>query len=150
MEIKQAPVAGFGIVIRKPVAEVFDAFVNPDLLTKFWLLRSTGPLEAGKTVRWFFTEEISCDVRAIAIEENRRIHIDWGEGSEDKTTAEWLFEPRSENRTYVSVRHEGFTGDGDTVIAQALDSASGFAAVLIAAKAFLEHGVQLNIVADKF
>jgi hypothetical protein len=40
-------------------------------------------------------------------------------------------------------------GDGDEIVAQALDSAQGFTIVLLGAKALLEHGVALNLVADK-
>jgi uncharacterized protein YndB with AHSA1/START domain len=40
------------MLIRKPVAEVFEAFVNPDITTKFWFIKSSGRLEAGKQVQW--------------------------------------------------------------------------------------------------
>jgi uncharacterized protein YndB with AHSA1/START domain len=40
------------MLIRKPVAEVFEAFVNPDITTKFWFTKSSGRLEAGKQVQW--------------------------------------------------------------------------------------------------
>lgn len=149
MELKTAPVAKAEFVIRKPVADVFDAFVNPDVTTKFWIKKSTGPLEEGATVRWFFTDDISAGVRVLAIEENKRIEFEWGDEPQDSSTVEWLFEPRSEDATYVNVTCKGFSGDGDTIVAQALDTTSGFSIVLTAAKAYLEHGVQLNIVADR-
>ena len=53
-------------------------------------------------------------------------------------------------RTYVSVVNSGFNRDADDVIDRVADSASGFALVLAAAKAYLEHGIALNIVADRF
>ena len=40
------------MLIRKPVAEVFEAFVNPQITTRFWFTKSSGRLEQGKTVRW--------------------------------------------------------------------------------------------------
>jgi len=43
-----AVTATTGMLIRRPVADVFDAFVNPELTTKFWFTRSSGRLEAGK------------------------------------------------------------------------------------------------------
>ena len=36
------------MLIRKPVAEVFEAFVNPDITSKFWFTKGSGRLEAGK------------------------------------------------------------------------------------------------------
>ena len=83
-----------------------------------------------------------------AIEENKRILIEWD--TENPTTVEWIFTPRSDDTTYLSVINKGFTGDGDEIVRQALESASGFALVLAAAKAYLEHSIALNIVADRF
>ena len=40
------------MLIRRPVAEVFEAFINPDITTKFWFTKSSGRLEAGKQIRW--------------------------------------------------------------------------------------------------
>ncbi len=39
------------MLIRKPVREVFEALVNPDITSKFWFTRESGRLEAGKRVR---------------------------------------------------------------------------------------------------
>ena len=38
------------MLIRRPRTEVFDAFVQPQLITKFWLKSTTGPLAAGVQV----------------------------------------------------------------------------------------------------
>ena len=149
MEFQKQPVAKAELLIRKPVAEVFEAFVDPDLITKFWFDRSTGRLEAGKIVQWHWDLlNASAAVRVKAIEENKRILIEWG--NEDPTIVEWTFSPRSASTTYLRVVNSGFTGEGDEIVGQALESTGGFALVLAAAKAYLEHGVALNIVADRF
>ncbi len=149
MEFQRRPVAKAELLIRKPVAEVFEAFVDPDLITKFWFDRSTGRLEAGKTVEWHW-ELINgtAEIRVKAIEENKRILIEWGNGG--FTTVEWTFYPRSAETTYLRVVNSGFIGEGDEIVSQALESTGGFALVLAAAKAYLEHGIALNIVADRF
>ncbi|WP_431211735.1 SRPBCC domain-containing protein [Puia sp. P3] len=46
------PTGSTGMLIRRPVAEVFGAFVDPAVTTKFWFTKSTGRLEAGKEVVW--------------------------------------------------------------------------------------------------
>jgi hypothetical protein len=33
-------------------ADVFEAFVNPDITTQFWFTKGSGRLEAGKQVQW--------------------------------------------------------------------------------------------------
>jgi len=40
------------MLIRRPPAEVFAAFVNPMLLRKFWLSDASGPLAPGARVHW--------------------------------------------------------------------------------------------------
>ena len=49
---KYQPVAKAEMLIRRPVAEVFEAFVNPVLTSKFWFTKGSGRLEAGKQVKW--------------------------------------------------------------------------------------------------
>ena len=139
MEVKNQPIAKAEFLIRKPVAEVFEAFVDPEIITKFWFNRSTGWLESGKTVQWHWDlSDASTKVRVKAIEENKRIFIEWDADSGNATTVEWIFTPRSDDTTYVSVTNKGFTGDGDKIVNDALDSTGGFALVLAAAKAYLE------------
>lgn len=149
MEVKKQPIAKAELLIRRPVAEVFNAFVDPDVITKFWFEKSTGRLERGKTVRWHWEScNVCAEVRVKAIDENERILIEWG--TENPTCVEWTFTRRTADTTYVSVANAGFAGSGDEIVYQALDATGGFALVLAAAKAYLEHGVALNIVADRF
>jgi uncharacterized protein YndB with AHSA1/START domain len=151
MELKNRPVAKAELLIRKPVADVFEAFIDPDIITKFWFDRSSGKLESGGAVKWYWDlYDFSIDVLVKDVVKNQRIFIEWGVENDNRTTVEWTFTPRTDDTTYVSIVVDGFTGDADKIVAQALDSTGGFALVLAAAKAWLEHGVQLNIVADRF
>ena len=52
MGMDQRPVAKAEMLIRKPVAEVFEAFVNPATMSKFWFTKGSDRLEAGKQVTW--------------------------------------------------------------------------------------------------
>lgn len=52
LQLTQVPVAKAAMLIRKPVAEVFEAFVNPEITTRFWFTRSSGRLEVGKHIVW--------------------------------------------------------------------------------------------------
>src|SRR5690606_39765232 len=61
---------------------------------------------------------------------------------------EWTFEPRGEDATYVTITASGFEGSDDEKVAQAIDAMGGFTAALVACKAYLEHGVLLNLIAD--
>jgi uncharacterized protein YndB with AHSA1/START domain len=137
------------MLIRRPVAEVFDAFVDPRKTSKFWFTSGSGRLEVGKRVQWRWEMyDLNVDVDVKVLEPNRRIIVDWSSG-EAPTTIEWRFTPYSADTTFVSITNSGFTGDGQAVTKQALDSTEGFTFVLAGLKAYLEHGVQLNLVADR-
>ena len=61
---------------------------------------------------------------------------------------EWTFTDRGDEGTFVSIVASGFTGTEDERVAQALDSMGGFTIVLAGCKAYLEHGIELNLVGD--
>jgi uncharacterized protein YndB with AHSA1/START domain len=150
LRLTQAPVMKTGMLIRKPVAEVFEAFVNPDITTQFWFTKGSGRLEAGQQVQWEWEMYgISIPVTAKVIEPNQRIVIEWP-GYSGLTTVEWTFAPQEDGTTFVRITEEGFTGDGDALVQQVTDSTQGFSLVLAGAKALLEHKVRLNLVADRF
>jgi uncharacterized protein YndB with AHSA1/START domain len=136
-----------GMLIRKPPAEVFRAFTDPSVTTKFWFTKSSGPMEAGAKLVWDWEMfGASADVVVKEVEPNARVVFDWGaEGS--MRTVEWRFVPYKEH-TYVNVVETGYHGTTEEKAAQAIDSIAGFALVLSAAKALLEHGIALTVVAD--
>jgi uncharacterized protein YndB with AHSA1/START domain len=150
LQLTSAPIARAEMLIRRPVAEVFAAFVDPDITARFWFTKGSRKLEAGTQVQWEWEMyDISIPVTVKALETNQRILIEWP-GEDGATTVEWLFTPRKDRTTFVSITNSGFSGDGDQQVKQALDSTEGFALVLAGAKAFLEHKLQLNLVADRF
>ncbi len=147
-QLTKAPEMKTGMLIRKPVAEVFNAFVDPAITTRIWFTKSSGKLEPGKTVQWDWEMYgVSVPVTVKAIEPNARIEIGWP-GYSGPTTVEWRFIPQKDGTTFVSITESGFFGDGDSLVRQVADSTQGFSFLLAAAKAFLEHGVELNLVRD--
>lgn len=150
MEISKEPVAEAGMLIRRPAHEVFEAFVDPTVTTRFWFTRSSGRLETGRRVRWdweMYGVWVHVDVKAL--EQDRRILIDWASEGEAATQVEWTFEPRQDGHTFVTVRNSGFAGSGDEKVAAALDSTGGFSLVLAGLKALLEHDLDLKLVPDR-
>jgi uncharacterized protein YndB with AHSA1/START domain len=140
----RAPVSRTGMLIRKPPSEVFRAFVDPDVTTKFWFTMSSGKLAKGAKVRWDWEMHgVSADLVVEELEENRRLVISWGDG----TTVEFLFMP-FEGHTYVQITERGFSGTDDEKVARAMDSVGGYSFVLANLKAFLEHNTVLTTVAD--
>jgi uncharacterized protein YndB with AHSA1/START domain len=150
LNLTKVPITKTGMLIRKPVADVFEAFINPEVTAKFWFTKGSSRLEAGKQVQWEWEMYgISIPVTAKAIEPNKRILIEWP-GYSGPTTVEWIFSPQKDGTTFVSVTETGFVGDGDELVKQVTDSMQGFSLVLAGLKALLEHNVRLNLVADRF
>ena len=150
LQLRQVPVTSTGMLIRKPVAEVFEAFVNPNITTKFWFTKSSERLEAGKQVQWDWEMyDISVPVTAKVIEPDQRILIEWP-GYSGPTTVEWTFSPQQDTATFVNITESGFTGDGDELVKQVTGSTQGFSLVLAGLKALLEHNISLNLVADRY
>ena len=144
--LSRAPIASVEMLIRRPAKEVFAAFVEPRMLTKFWLNRSSGPLAAGAKAHWeFMVKGAESDLDVKALEPNRRILIEWP----DKSTVEWTFTEPTPNETIVAISNMGFAGDPDEAVATAINSTEGFTIVLCALKALLERGSAMNLVKDK-
>ena len=147
---KEAPTTKTGMLIRRPVTEVFEAFVNPEITTKFWFTRSSGRLKAGEQVQWSWEMyEITVPVTVKTIEPNRRIVIEWP-GYKNRTEVEWLFAAQKDGTTFVRITESGFSGDASELLQQVTDSTQGFSLVLAGLKALLEHNVRLNLVADRY
>jgi uncharacterized protein YndB with AHSA1/START domain len=138
------------MLIRKPVAEVFEAFVDPAVTSKFWFSRGSGGLEPGKQVEWHWDMYgFSLPVTVKAVEANKRIVVEWP-GETGTTKIEWTFTARDDGTTFVSIANSGFAGTADDMVTQAIGSTEGFAFVLAGLKALLEHNVRLNLVPDRF
>jgi uncharacterized protein YndB with AHSA1/START domain len=149
LQLKQAPVAKTGMLIRRPVADVFAAFIDPDITTKFWFTKSSGRLETGKQIKWEWEMYgASTQITVKVIEPNKRILIEW-DGYSGRTTVEWKFAPQKDG-TFVSITESGWTGDADDLVKYVADSTGGFTWTLAGLKALLEHNVRLNLVADRF
>lgn len=137
-----------GMLVRRPVQEVFNAFIDPSVTTRFWFTKSSGRLEAGQRMRWDWEMCGVGDTLVVKeLEENRKILIEW---DSDSSKVEWKFEPRGEYATWVQIRNWGFRGNDDEIVAQAIDSKGGYSLVLAGLKAFLEHGIVLNLITDHF
>jgi uncharacterized protein YndB with AHSA1/START domain len=150
MSTRGTVVAKAEMLIRQPVARVFEAFVNPAITSNFWFTRGSARLEAGKEVRWEWEMYGASIVVAVKeMEPNKRILVEWPvQGT--PTTVEWTFASRADNTTFVTITNAGFSGDDEAIVKQALDSTEGFTLVLCGLKAYLEHHIRLNLVGDRF
>jgi uncharacterized protein YndB with AHSA1/START domain len=138
------------MLIRKPVKEVFEAIINPEITTKFWFTKGSGRLDENKKVVWVWgMYNHSVPIFVKSMQPLEKIIIDWGNDGE-LTTGEWTFKNINDNETFLSIVQSGFKGTPDKLISQVRDSTEGFTIVLAGLKAWLEYGIRLNLVADRF
>jgi len=150
MKIKQEVAAKAEMLIRRPVDDVFEAFLDPEITSRFWFTKGSGRLEPGKQVRWDWEMyHASVQVHVKAIERNKRILLEWGE-EDSPTRVEWTFTSRPDHSTFVSITEAGFRGEEAEIVQNAIASTEAFTLVLAGLKAYLEHNINLNLVADRF
>jgi len=150
MQLNSVPVAKSEMLIRRPVGDVFEAFINPAITSRFWFTKGSARLETGKQVQWDWEMyHFSVQVNVFEVEPNKRIVVEWM-AYESPTKIEWVFRALPDDTTFVSITNSGFAGDVDQVVKLAIESTEGFTFVLAGAKALLEHNIELNLVRDRF
>jgi uncharacterized protein YndB with AHSA1/START domain len=148
-KVEESFVAATGMLIRNPVSEVFKAFTDGSTITRFWFTESSGPLKPDARVTWTWGMYGVSDVITVtSYEPNAAVEFSWG--GDQPTTVRWTFTALPGKGTFVEVVNSGFSGTDLEQARQAIDSTGGFTWVLAGAKAWLEHGIELNLVADRF
>lgn len=133
------------MLVRRPAREVFNAFVQPALITKFWLESTTGPLAQGAQVEWHFMVPGATErVRVTAFDEPHRLAFTWSEGG---LAVDMKFLEEQKGITVAGVEVRGFEG-GDGMD-QVVNATEGFSIVLCDLKVFLESGHSASLVKDK-
>lgn len=144
----QAAMVEVQMRIRKPVEQVFQAFIDPEFTTRFWFTHASGKLQAGQSVEWKWAMYgVSTTVWVDRIVPNQLIATRWGSPA---TAVDYIFTALEDNTTYVEIKNYGFVETGDDLIQAIKDNTGGFTTVLDGLKAYLEHGIELNLIADKF
>jgi uncharacterized protein YndB with AHSA1/START domain len=132
------------MLIRRGPAEIFDAFVDPDTLCRFWLDAASGPLAPDAVVEWRFkVPGVSDTITVTGFERPRRLSFRFSDGIEAVMT----FEFHDGDATRVAVTCAGFPEK--ELLARATDTVEGFSIVLCDLKSLLETGRSANLVRDK-
>lgn len=137
------------MLIRKPVAEVFNAFIDPEITSRFWFTKGSGKLKEGEKVEWTWSRhDFTIPVKVVSLKQNLSIVIQWGD--DEDAIVKWDFEEFGNDQTFVTITSTGFKGTTDEIINQVRDSTGGFTWVVAGLKAIMEHDIELNLVADRY
>ena len=138
------------MLIRHPVNDVFEAFVDPGITSKFWFTKSSGRLEEGKTVTWTWEQfGVSGEITVTHLQQDQLIRFEWASEEGGSTrTVEISFEPKPDETTFVNVSESGFDKEDEQLIKKIAGQTKGWTLVLSALKAWLEHEINLNLISD--
>lgn len=129
------------MLVRSSATSIYDAFVDPEILSKFWLKRSSGPLQRGVPVKWeFMVPGASETTIADKLRPGELIIFRWSDGIKVKIDIERV----SRSSSVVRVVAGPFPSTSKTV-----DAAEGFCIVLCDLKILLESGKSPGLVKDK-
>jgi uncharacterized protein YndB with AHSA1/START domain len=136
--------------IARPIADVYEAVADPDQLSRYFTTGGAhGRLEPGTEVTWDFADFPGrFPVTVVEAEPPRRIVIDWdaeaAAGGSPSTRTVFEFESIDDGaRTLVTIS-EGRWLPTPEGAKNAFGNHEGWAGMLAAMKAWLEHGINLR------
>jgi len=129
--------------VLKPVPEVFQAIVDPEKLSKFFVSDASAPLAAAQKVNWKFADVgAELDPEIEAVERDKRIVFTW-DASGQKARVEIELASYDEQSTKIHIVESAFqmTARG---VQRALEQAKGWTDFVDSMRAYLEFGVRLR------
>ncbi|MGB3453906.1 MAG: SRPBCC domain-containing protein [Moheibacter sp.] len=126
--------------IQKPVEEVFEAIVNPQIMTKYFISESSGRMETGKELFWEFGDfPGKFPVKVTEVQSNSMVSFVWDE----ETIVRIILEEQTDKSTVVTIT-EGEKELSEKNLEWLIGNTFGWGNFLDCMKACLEYGVQLR------
>ena len=137
LEIKTA------LQILKPVHEVFEAIVNPERMSNYFISTGSGRMEEGKKLIWQFPEfDSDFPIRVNKIEPDKYISYYWNI-DDLELLVEMTLTPIDSNITLVTITEKSRDND-EAGIKWLKGNTEGWANFLACLKAYLEYGINLR------
>lgn len=144
LEIKTA------IQIQKPATEIFQAIVDPEKMSNYFIGSSTGQLIEGTSVTWEFPEfEGKVLIEVTKVIPGELVSFNWEGAKGKKLLVKISLRELEDNSTVVSVT-EGKMESDKAGIEWYGGNTEGWANFLACLKAYLEYGINLRKGAFEF
>lgn len=145
------------MAISASAEEIFEAFVDPEKIGKFWFSKSSERWEKGKRIALSYEEfDATVQIQIVAIRKNSRIMLTWGPTSDERAVTIQITE-QDQTSCVVEVKEVGFqeyerlltdpmlaevrTYEYEEIINNLMGGKGGWTFVLTCLKAYLENGV---------
>jgi uncharacterized protein YndB with AHSA1/START domain len=128
------------IQIQKPIEEVYEGIINPEMMTKYFISESNGRLETGQDLLWKFPEfDERFPITEVVVVENTSVSFKW----DPDTQVQIHLEAYNSTSTVVKIT-EGDKDYSPENLAWLISNTGGWSNFLACLKAYLEYGVQLR------
>jgi uncharacterized protein YndB with AHSA1/START domain len=129
--------------ISKPIADVYEAIVDPVKMSNYFISQSNGRMEEGKSLIWRFPEfDIEIPVHVVKVVQNTYISYFWTNDNED-TLVEMNLVPVQDSSTLLTITEKSKNNDEAGLI-WLKQNTEGWANFLACLKAWLEYGINLR------
>ena len=143
LEIKVA------LKILKPANTVFEAIIDPEEMSNYFISKSSGRMIEGEQVWWKFPEfEEEFPISVGKIEQDRYISYRW-EVDGEELLVEMTLTPVEGDATVVTITEKSMDND-EAGIQWLVRNTGGWANFLACLKAYLEYGINLRKGAFEF
>ena len=134
--------------VLKPIAEVFDAIIDPTKLAQFFVSHGSAPLRSGTKVEWEFADvgaSISVDV--IEVVQDERIVFEWAAPG-TKTRVTIRMQADDPSTTVVIINEAAFAMD-EQGVKRAMGQTGGWTYFLACLKGYVQFGINLRVGLNK-
>jgi uncharacterized protein YndB with AHSA1/START domain len=137
LEIKVA------LQILKPANKVFEAIIDPEKMSNYFISKSSGKMIEGKQVKWMFPEfEEEFPISVDKIVQDEYISYYW-ETEGEMLLVEITLTPVEGDATVVTITEKSRDTD-EAGIQWLIRNTAGWANFLACLKAYLEYGINLR------
>jgi len=131
------------MTIAKPPREVFEAIVDPEKMSHYFISSGSSRMESGKTVRWVFDDAgMALEATVKHVEPDKFVSFLWS-ASGVEALVEMEME-RAGAATLLRVSESEWPPD-ERGIARCVEQTQGWVHFLCCMKAYLEFGVNLRM-----
>ncbi|MES2412070.1 MAG: SRPBCC domain-containing protein [Bacteroidota bacterium] len=129
--------------ISKPINEVFEAIVNPEKMTNYFISRSSGRMVEGKNLIWKFPEfSDEVPVKVGKIEHDKTVSFFW-DNSGKELLVEMNLSTIGDNFTLVKISEKSMENNEEG-LKWLSGNSFGWSNFLACLKAYLEFGINLR------
>ena len=138
LEVKAA------LQIRRSAHEVFEAIVNPDQMSNYFISKGSARMETGAIVIWRFSEfDFEAPVRVGTLQPDKYISFCW-DGENDKTLFVQIHLEETPDASTIVRITEGTIENNEAGLQWLVGNTEGWANFLACLKAWLEYGINLR------